>query len=390
MHERRERDRCRAMERYSKGESPTAISVSLGYSTRWFYKWLKRFRTGDPDWFRDGSRRPHHSPAWTSWEIEGTVKMVRLSLYNDDRFCGAQAIRWEMEDLCVCPLPSLRTINRILARAQLTHRRTGRYEPKGTPYPKLKAERSSHVHQTDFVGPLYLRGGLRFYALNSVDLATGRCTSEPVLTRAAQTTVDAFWASWMRLGMPQNQQVDNEMSFYGSPRHPRGMGPLIRLGLLHGIEVWFIPMGEPWRNGVVEKFNDLWQDKFLSRVDLASAVELRAENLAFEERHNGRYRYSKLGGKTPAQALEASKAKLRFPLEQEAPQCPLPKPETGHYHLVRFVRSEGRLNVFGEIFSAPPEAIYEYVRLTIDVERQRLGVFLDGKQIDEHNYALRR
>ena len=55
MHDRREWDRCRAIERYSKGESPTAICVSLGYSTRWFYKWLKRFRAGDPDWFRDGS-----------------------------------------------------------------------------------------------------------------------------------------------------------------------------------------------------------------------------------------------------------------------------------------------------------------------------------------------
>ena len=190
--------------------------------------------------------------------------------------------------------------------------------------------------------------------------------------------------------MPRHQQVDNEMSFYGSPRHPRGMGPLIRLGLLHGVEVWFIPMSEPWRNGVIEKFNDLWQDKFLHRIDLVSEIELRAENLVFEERHNHRYRYSKLGGKTPAQALEVSRVTLRFPPEYMAPRHPLPKPESGRYHLVRFVRSKGQLNVFGEIFPAPPEAIYEYVQLTIDVERQRLGVFLDGKQIDEHTYLLRR
>jgi len=390
MYDRTERDRCRAIERYREGESPATISVSLGYSAPWFYKWLKRFKTGDPDWFREGSRQPHLSPARTSREIEDIVTMVRLSLYNDGRFCGAQAMRWEMEELCVRPLPSLRTINRILTRAGLTHRRTGRYEPKGKAYPKLKAERPGEVHQTDYVGPRYLRGGLRFYSLNSVDVATGRCTSEPVLTRAAQATVNAFWASWVRLGMPRHQQVDNEMSFYGSPRHPRAMGPLIRLSLLHRIEVWFIPMSEPWRNGVVEKFNDLWQDKFLRRVELVSEVELRAENLAFEERHNGRYRYSKLGGKTPAQALEASRAELRFPPERKAPRCPLPKPETGRYHLIRFVRSEGRLNVFGEMFPAPPEAIYEYVRLTIDVEHQRLGVFLDGKQIDEHSYSLRR
>ncbi len=390
MQNRTERDRCRAIERYLGGESPAAICVSMGYTTRWFYKWLKRFRADDPDWFRDISRRPHHSPACTSREIEEIVKLVRLSLYNQDLFYGAQAIRWEMEDLCVRPLPSLRTINRILERAELTHRRTGRYQPKGKAYPKLVAKWPGEVHQTDFAGPLYLRGGLRFYGLNSVDVATGRCASEAVLNRTAQTTVNAFWASWLRMGMPRHQQVDNEMSFYGSPRYPRAMGPLIRLGLLHGIEVWFIPMSEPWRNGVIEKFNDLWQDRFLRRVNLVSEVELRAENLAFEERHNHQYRYSKLGGKAPAQALEASRVELRFPTEPKALLCPLPQPESGRYHLVRFVRSKGQLNVFGEMFPAPPEAIYEYVRLTIDVERQQLGVFLDSKQIDEHNYQLRR
>ncbi len=389
MQDQYEWDRLRAIERYLKGESPTAISGSLGYSTQWFYKWLKRYQAGDADWFRDRSRQPHTSPGRTKWEIEEIVKMVRLSLYNEGRFCGAQAIRWEMEDLSARPLPSLRTINRILSRAQLTHRRTGRYEPKGKAYPKLKADRPGQAHQTDYVGPLYLHGGFRFYSLHSVDLATGRCVVEPVVTRNPQTTVDAFWASWIRLGMPQNQQVDNEMSFYGSPAYPRGMGALIRLGLLHGVEVWFIPMAEPWRNGVVEKFNNIWRDKFLQRVDLASESELRTENLAFEERHNTRYRYSKLGGKTPAQALESSNVKLRFPTKTKPPQHPLPKPETGLYHLVRFVRSEGQLNIFGEMFPSPPEATYEYVRLTIDVERQRLGVFLDDKQIDEHSYLLR-
>jgi putative transposase len=390
MRSRTEQDRCRAVERYLGGESPTAICVSLGYSTRWFYKWLKQFRTGNPDWFRSKSRRPHQSPNCTSREIEEIVTIIRLSLYNSGRFYGAQAIRWEMEDLCVRPLPSLRTINRILSRAELTHRRIGGYEPKGKAYPKLVAEKPSDMHQTDFVGPLYLRGGVRFYGLNSVDLATGRCASEAVLTRTAQTTINAFWESWLRLGMPHHQQVDNEMSFYGSPRYPRAMGPLIRLGLLHEIEVWFIPMSEPWRNGVVEKFNNIWKDKFLHRVDLASEIELRAENLAFEERHNSRYRYSKLGGKTPSQALEATGAELRFPSKSKVLRHPLPAPESGRYHLVRFVRSEGKLNIFGELFPAPPEAIYEYVQLTIDVERQRLSVFLDGNQIDEHQYLLRK
>jgi len=41
---------------------------------------------------------------------------------------------------------------------------------------------------------------------------------------------------------------------------------------------------------------------------------------------------------------------------------------------------------FGETFQGPPEAVYEYVLLTIDVSLQRLFVILDGAVIDEHEY----
>ena len=68
------------------------------------------------------------------------------------------------------------------------------------------------------------------------------------------------------MGIPENLQVDNEMAFFGSPAHPRGMGPLIRLCLLSGVHLWFIPPAEPWRNGVIEKFNDHYRQKFLAKV----------------------------------------------------------------------------------------------------------------------------
>lgn len=73
--------------------------------------------------------------------------MVRLKLYNQDLFCGAQAILWEMEDLGTKPLPSIRTINRILAKNELKHRRTGRYEAKGTLYPTLPSMFPNQTHQ---------------------------------------------------------------------------------------------------------------------------------------------------------------------------------------------------------------------------------------------------
>jgi hypothetical protein len=131
------------------------------------------------------------------------------------------------------------------------------------------------------------------------------------------------------MGIPQNLQVDNELSFYGSPTHPRGMGPLIRLCLHRGVEPWFIPMAEPWRNGVVEKFNDHHQQCFLGKIPMATEGDLLAESLAFEQRHNRSYRYSKIGGKTPLKALEASHFPLRFPAKEKPPRHRLKKPLTG-------------------------------------------------------------
>lgn len=385
-----ERDRILAIKRYSKGERIATIATSLGHSRQWVYKWIERYesRTELSNWHQRRSANPHSHPHQLSGEVVEAVKTVRLSLYNQGLFCGAQAIEWELRELGVERLPSLRSINRILSREELTHRRTGRYEPKGKKYPALTADRVNQVHQTDYVGPCYLKGPIRFYSLNSVDLATGRCAISPVLCKASQETIDAIWSHWCRLGMPKHQQVDNELVFYGSRRYPRGMGNLIRLCLLHGVEPWFIPLAEPWRNGVVEKFNDQFRARFLSRVVMQGAEELQQQSLLFEQKHNTRYRYSKLKGRTPQRALEQSRDSIRFPESAEAPRCPLPKPRTGSYHLVRFIRSDGILNIFGEQFRLPPEAAYEYAVATIDVERETLEVEIAGRIIDARQYPL--
>jgi transposase InsO family protein len=309
-------------------------------------------------------------------------------LYNQGLFCGDQAIRWELEGLGVRPLPSLRTISRILDRHGLTHRRTGRYEPKGKCYPELPALFPNQTQQVDLVGPCYLKGPIRFYSLNAIDVAINRCGIQPVKFRSAQNILDGVWAIWKRLGIPDNLQTDNEMSFYGSPIHPRGMGPLIRLCLLCGVDIWFIPVGEPWRNGVVEKFNDHYRQKFLAKVVMMSEKDLMGESLAYEHKHNSMYRYSKIKGQTPLMALARHGRKLVFPEQEQAPRHPLEKPESGCYHLVRFIRSDRRLNIFGELFFAPPEIQYEYVVATIDVKEQKLKLFLAQKQVEEYKYQI--
>ncbi|MFO8239701.1 MAG: hypothetical protein R6T90_01745 [Dissulfuribacterales bacterium] len=60
-------------------------------------------------------------------EIEEIITMIRPNLYNHGLPCGPKEIRRKMNESDEEPLPSERTISRILARQGLTHKRTGWY-----------------------------------------------------------------------------------------------------------------------------------------------------------------------------------------------------------------------------------------------------------------------
>ena len=380
-----------AVERARAGEDHRSIWASLGQSRSWFYKWLQRAEEDDDDWFRDrppGTDDPaNRSPK----EIEDLVEFARRHLYGRELFCGPQAIRWYLEESGVRPLPSLSTIGRILRRRDLTHKRTGRYRPKGVPYPAPEAARPNDVHQADFVGPRFLRTAQatrRFYVLNAVDVKTGRCAVE-ALTAGKGDMDAAIWRIWRRLGLPRYWQVDNEMIFHGSPQHPHTLGPLARLCLPLGIEPVFIPPREPWRNGVVEKFNDYWGQRVWQARDLTGLIDLRRECLALERRHNRHWRYSKLGGRTPREALSSAGVALRFPATGTIPSDWPTRPEAGKYHLIRFIRGDGKLDVFGEKFTVDPDLRYEYVWATVDVKEQRLVLSHDGEQLSDWKYEIK-
>lgn len=380
-----EQDRILAVERYHSGEKPKAIYTSLGHGKYWFYKWLKRYDKKDAQWYEDKNRRPLTSPYRTPRDIETIICLTRRSLYNQATFCGAQAILWQMKEDGILPLPSESTIKRILRKHELTHKRTGRYKPKGKNYPKPPSKKPNDVQQFDFVGPCYLEGAFRFYSLNTIDTVSRRCAVEAMVSK--KDVFLSVWDVWKRLGIPRYAQFDNAMEFYGSPQYPRGMGQVIRLCLAYGVQALFIPVREPWRNGIVEKFNDHWNELFYSRVQMETEKELKGESLEFETRHNLTWRYSPLGGKTPVASLKESGTKLRFPSGHRPRK--MNKPKKGKYHVMRFIRSDLRLDIFGEKFPVPAELKYEYVRATIDVKTERLQLYRDNVKAAEFPYTLR-
>jgi putative transposase len=111
--------RKEAISRYLHGEAPKAIYSDLKRSKYWFFKWLKRYQTGEPDWFKDKSRAGLHRPTQLSEIEKQRIVSVRTRL-ESERFAqiGASAIKWELSKSGY-NFPSDRTINRVLKREGL-------------------------------------------------------------------------------------------------------------------------------------------------------------------------------------------------------------------------------------------------------------------------------
>jgi len=62
---------------------------------------------------------------------------------------------------------------------------------------------------------------------------------------------------WKTYGMLDFLQLDNELYFRRSNWYPRPFGLVFRSFLFYGIAPVFLPVGAPWRNGVIESFNDM-------------------------------------------------------------------------------------------------------------------------------------
>ncbi len=111
--------RKQAIQRYRNNEKPKSIYTDLNRSKFWFFKWLKRYQSGDPDWYTDQSRAPTTRPTALSEIDKQRIISVRERL-ESQKFAqtGASAIKWELSKSGF-NFPSDRTINRVLKREGL-------------------------------------------------------------------------------------------------------------------------------------------------------------------------------------------------------------------------------------------------------------------------------
>ena len=109
-----EETRRKAIDRYRGGENPKSIYEDLKRTKQWFFKWLRRYQSGDPQWYQSKSRAPLHRP----FQIDETQRQQIISVrehLDSERFAqiGVSAIKWELKKQGI-EFPSDRTMSRVL------------------------------------------------------------------------------------------------------------------------------------------------------------------------------------------------------------------------------------------------------------------------------------
>jgi putative transposase len=103
-----------AVKRYLKGESPESIYSTLRRSKSWFFKWLRRYKSGEPEWYKDKSKAPINCPTAISSVERQRIISTRTHL-ESQKFAqiGPSAIKWELTKSGYS-FPSDSTIKRVL------------------------------------------------------------------------------------------------------------------------------------------------------------------------------------------------------------------------------------------------------------------------------------
>jgi Homeodomain-like domain len=116
MAQAHEQRRQRAIDRSLAGDPIEDICRELACSKSWLYTWRDRSLATDPSWSAARSRRPRTTPTNTPQRIAQVVVALRQTLAQHGKDCGAAAIQQALAQQGIEPVPSQRTIYRILHR----------------------------------------------------------------------------------------------------------------------------------------------------------------------------------------------------------------------------------------------------------------------------------
>jgi hypothetical protein len=240
----------------------------------------------------------------------------------------------------------------------------------------------------------YLDGGAKVYAFHTLNLRTRACAQTIAADKTTATVRQHALQAWKSLGIPLFLQLDNDAAFNGGYKVPRVFGQFVRLALYVGIELIFLPVGEPKCNGDIEQFNRLWAQAFFERQRFGTVVACQRASPTFVQWYHTHYAPPKLGDRTPRAAQRAAGPHRRL-TERQIAQLPEPLPITaGRVHFIRPVAPDGTLTLLNETWPVGKRWAGKYVWATITTHTRRLDIWYqrsiqhDWRWLKSFAYAL--
>lgn len=375
--------RKQAITLHQQGKKVAAIAREVGRTRQWVHKWVKRYDAQSDNWCSSHSHAPRNNHTISSTLEEKVVETRQVLKESPYLESGAYAIWHHLKEQGITP-PSVATINRILRKHSLTRKKV-KYQKSGIDY----LETPEDTQLMDLIGPRYLRGGQRYYLLTIISNDTRHAGVYPILSKSGKDITQSVISFWKSYSTPTYLQMDNELSFKGSNRHPRGLGVVIRTALELNVIPVFIPVSEPWRNGVIERFNQHIERTLLLQ-EHKNFEELLTHSREFMEQHNKCHPYSTMRHKTPVE-LDKELATPLTPLREdyifkERPE--LDSMNLNEIHFIRLVRSDLKIRVLNTEMDVDESLMHTYVKAQLLVNDHVLLIKQDDRIVQSFEFAM--
>ena len=283
----------------------SAECLTVGVTTKTFYKYLRRFRQEGVTGFYPRSRRPLTSPTRIDAVVEDAVVRARKELDDAGWDAGAEQIAFHLADRLDDPeqwtpgraVPSRATINRILERRGQVVR-----------VPQRRPRRSTHRFEADQPNTLWQMDGFDYALADAVKAVVLQvnddCSRFDVALRAApsENSADVWqavvWAG-SRYGFPARFLTDNGTAFSGARR---GWVSALEENLRAlGIDPITSSVSHPQTCGKNERAHATVQKWLAKRPPAADLAQLQTLLDEYRAHYNPRRRKTHLGGMTPAE-----------------------------------------------------------------------------------------
>lgn len=376
-------DRLQAIKLRLAGHPVEDICRLLGHAPAWFHTWWRRYRALGPHGLFDLTRA-NVQPRRIAPDVERIIVNIRQRLVSQVHpgtrysLIGASTIVAELQALHIRPLPSSRTIERVLQRNGVSVPKVRLAPFLANPtYPVPQADESNQLHQVDSVGPIYLKGNRqRYYIFVGKDVFDGAVCLKIYRSRKTEVVLDFLGECWKTLGLPAQVQFDNAREVAGWGPAARYLSRVLRVCLRFGVEPMLIPPAQPQRQGTVEHFNGWFQPRLLQRHYTRLAA-LKREVQRLQDTVNTQHPQRRLQGLTPAQYRRRCQLH-KLPADYMIPTNLLPI-AAGRITFIRQVTFNGNVHLLSQTFKVGKRLKGEYVKVVLDTRHGQLTVYRQGR-----------